>query len=323
LLDATNLPPATAFSVKSDKEPIAVTAVAMDAKAKTVTLLLEKPVLDGEGVVLTYQDPGKANDENAIQDQSGNDAASLKAVAVTNDTLDTTPPAFVSAAVNGTSLVLTYSDEGTLDAEHAPSADDFTVQVNGGLVEVNRVAVNAAAKTMTLKLAEPVLYQQAVTVSYRDPGNDAASLNEVVVSNETPDKAAPVFVSAVVNGSRLGMVYNDASTLDADHQPDVSAFSVKVDGEETAVTAVAVDAKSNTLNLTLATPVTYRQTVTVAYQDIGSGDDANAIQDQSGNDAASLKAKPVTNNTADTEAPVWAGANVTGAKLVITPICPQ
>jgi len=331
LLDATNPPLVAAFTVKVDKTAALVTDVFVDAKAKTVTLLLEKPVLYGQSVVLTYRDPGKANDESAIQDQSGNDAASLKAVAVTNDTLDTTPPAFVSAAVSGTSLVLTYSDEGTLNAEHAPSADDFKVEVNGGLVEVNRVAVNAGAKTITLKLAEPVLYQQAVTVSYRDPGkandenaiqdkagNDAASLTKVAVSNETPDKAAPVFVSAVVNGSRLGMVYNDASTLDADHQPDVSAFSVKVDGEETAVTAVAVDAKSNTLNLTLATPVTYRQTVTVAYQDTGSGDDANAIQDQSGNDAASLKAKPVTNNTADTQAPVWAGANVTGAKLVIT-----
>ncbi len=331
LLDATNLPSVTAFTVKVDKATVTATDVFVDAKAKTVTLLLEKPVLYGQSVVLTYRDPGRRNDANAIQDQSGNDAASLKAVAVTNDTLDTTPPAFVSAAVNGTSLVLAYSDEGTLDAEHAPSADDFTVQVNGGLVEVNRVAVNAGAKTMTLKLAEPVLYQQAVTVSYRDPGkandenaiqdkagNDAASLSEVAVSNETPDKAAPVFVSAEVNGSRLGMVYNDNSRLDAGNPPAASAFSVRAGGEEITVTDVAVDAKSNTLNLTLAASVTYGQTVTVAYQDTGSDDDANAIQDIAGNDAASLKAKPVTNNTADTEAPVWAGANVTGAKLVIT-----
>ncbi|WP_202815010.1 SwmB domain-containing protein, partial [Aureimonas ureilytica] len=76
-----------------------------------------------------------------------------------------------------------------------------------------------------------------------------------------------------------------------------TAFTVTSGGASVAVNAVAVDAAAKTVTLTLASPVVRGQAVTVAYADPTAGNDANAIQDAIGNDAASLQAVAVTNAT--------------------------
>ncbi|MCW8209682.1 hypothetical protein D8B24_22375, partial [Verminephrobacter aporrectodeae subsp. tuberculatae] len=79
--------------------------------------------------------------------------------------------------------------------------------------------------------------------------------------------------------------------------------------------------------LTLSTAVSHGQSVTVAYADPTTGNDANAIQDAAGNDAASFAATEVTNNTpapADTTPPqlITTGdttrPKVTGDQLVLS-----
>jgi len=52
----------------------------------------------------------------------------------------------------------------------------------------------------------------------------------------------------------------------------------------------------STVVLTLASAVGAGQSVTVAYADPTAGNDASAVQDSAGNDAASLSATAVTNN---------------------------
>ncbi|MCW8177965.1 SwmB domain-containing protein, partial [Verminephrobacter aporrectodeae] len=70
-----------------------------------------------------------------------------------------------------------------------------------------------------------------------------------------------------------------------------------VNGVANAVTNVSVEAQAKTVTLTLSTAVSHGQTVTVAYADPTTGNDANAIQDAAGNDVASFAATAVTNNT--------------------------
>ncbi|MGQ9368133.1 SwmB domain-containing protein [Azospirillum sp. ST 5-10] len=107
------------------------------------------------------------------------------------------PPAFVGATVVSRSLTMTYDQ--TLDANHPPSATDFVVVAGGTPMTVAGVAVDSAAKTVTLTLADPVQQGQAVTVAYADPtaddddhavqgasGVDAASLTATAVENRTP-----------------------------------------------------------------------------------------------------------------------------------------
>ncbi len=223
---------------------------------------------------------------------------------------DSDAPVWVSASVNGTSLVLTYTDANNLDSINVAAPAAFAV-VSGGVANtVTGVTVSGPAKTVTLTLATPAGFAEAVTVAYTDPtvgndanaiqdaaGNDAASIAATAVTNNTPDTTAPVLNTATVTGNQLVLTYTEASTLDAGHPPGIGDFAVTAGGTGNAVTGVTVDATAKTVTLTLTTAVASGQTVTVAYTDPTAGNDANAIQDAAGNDAASLTASPVTNNT--------------------------
>jgi len=318
-LEAANIPAASAFAVNgASSGSHTVSSVVVNAAAKTVTLTLAAPVTNGESVTVAYTDPTAGNDAKAIQDAAGNDAATLAATTVTNNTpvpADTTPPIFASAAVNGSSLVMTYTEATTLEAANITAASAFAVNgASSGSHTVSSVVVNAAAKTVTLTLAAPVTNGESVTVAYTDPtagndakaiqdaaGNDAATLAATTVTNNTPvpaDTTPPIFASAAVNGSSLVMTYTEATTLEAANITAASAFAVNgaSSGSHT-VSSVVVNAAAKTVTLTLAAPVTNGESVTVAYTDPTAGNDAKAIQDAAGNDAATLAATTVTNNT--------------------------
>ena len=75
------------------------------------------------------------------------------------------------------------------------------------------------------------------------------------------------------------------------------------------------------MELTLTTTVKNDEAVTVAYTDPSGSDDANAIQDSSGNDAISLSSTSVTNNsTVAGTAPTFSSAatNTAGTKVILT-----
>ena len=329
-LDATSMPLRDAFTIKvGTMVQGAPVACVVDSAAKTLTLTLASPIAFGQtGVTVSYTDPTGNNDLAAIQDLAGNDAGSLTNLAVTNTTPDA--PLYQSATVTGNILVMTYA--GDLDENNLPSLDAFTVKVdNTAQAAPTNIVVDSAARTVTLTLAAPVIHGQTVTVGYTDPSaandlnaiqdssfNDAASISNRVVVNQTLDVAAPVFADAVVteNGKFLVLTYDEA--LDAAHVPPASAFIVKVGGVAQATpTGLTVNASAKTVMLTLATPITFGQTgITVSYTDPTGGNDINAIQDATGNDAATVTDQPVTNNAADT--PILESATVQGNTLVLT-----
>ena len=111
------------------------------------------------------------------------------------------------------------------------------------------------------------------------------------------DTAAPVFISAAVNGRTLVLSYAESGTLDGVNIPAAQDFDVRVGAAANAVTAVSVDAVAKTVTLTLATAIVHGNVVTLTYNDPTSENDLGAIQDAAGNDAASLVAVTVTNNT--------------------------
>jgi uncharacterized repeat protein (TIGR02059 family) len=200
-LDTVNVATNTAFAVTAGGVPDAVTSVAVNAAAKTVVLTLATAVTNAQAVTVAYTDPTAVNDANAIQDAAGNDAATLAAMAVFNNTPvagDITAPVFSAAAVNGNQLVMTYTDANNLDAVNVATNTAFAVTAGGAPDAVTGVVVNAAAKTVALTLATPVTNGQAVTVAYTDPtavndanaiqdaaGNDAATLTATAVTNNT------------------------------------------------------------------------------------------------------------------------------------------
>ena len=112
---------------------------------------------------------------------------------------DTIPPELQRAAVNGTTLTLTYDE--ALDTGSMPAASAFSVMEGGlavGLAATTPVAISGM--TVTLNLAGAVEAGRTVEVSYTAPtanplqdidGNDAASFSRDVDANNTPASSLP------------------------------------------------------------------------------------------------------------------------------------
>ncbi len=101
---------------------------------------------------------------------------------------DNTAPALSTAAVNGTSLTLTY--DGALDGTSVPDTTDFEVEVNGTPVVISSAHISSA--TVTLTLASAVEYGQTVTLSYTagthplqdaTPNQSSDLLDQIVTNN--------------------------------------------------------------------------------------------------------------------------------------------
>ena len=110
----------------------------------------------------------------------------------------------------------------------------------------------------------------------------------------TPDTTGPTYSSSAVSsdGTQVVLTYNEA--LSATTAP-TSAFTVLDAGSAVAVSSAT--ASGSAVTLALGSTINIGRVVTVSYSDPTAGDDANAIQDLVGNDAASLTSQSVTNNS--------------------------
>ena len=114
-----------------------------------------------------------------------------------------------------------------------------------------------------------------------------------------PAHAGPSRVTS--GGDRLVLVFSEA--LDHATLPATDRYTVEADGSPIAVVAVDDPLSENErLGLALASPVYQGQTVTVRYADPSDADDARAVQDAAGNDAASFTSA-VRNDSDHTGAP--------------------
>ena len=105
---------------------------------------------------------------------------------------------------------------------------------------------------------------------------------------------SPTFSSAATSadGTKVILTYNEALSA---NKAAASTFNVRSGGVTNAVTGVAVNGA--TVELTLTNPIQRGQAVHAAYVDPTAGNDANAIQDISGTDSATLKTANVKNQS--------------------------
>ena len=146
--------------------------------------------------------------------------------------VDTRAPAWLSAAVNGTDLTLSYGE--ALDTSSRPGTGDFTVNVESVVRSVSGVAVGGRAVTLTL--APAVAEGEAVTVTYqpgtnpiRDPvGNAASGLGNASVANTT---AAPNTDPEIRNPGPFELTENQARVtwlraIDTDPGDEVTGYAI-------------------------------------------------------------------------------------------------
>ncbi|ABM57784.1 outer membrane protein [Verminephrobacter eiseniae EF01-2] len=138
---------------------------------------------------------------DGITDSRGNAASGLSAAR--SYIVDTAAFVINKATVEDKQLILRYSDETTLDPDQAHNApnDAFVVMVDGVRNDVAGVAVDAAAKTITLTLVNAVRGGQRVTVAYNDPstGNDQQAVQEAGTGSTSGKDAASFAAMPVVN----------------------------------------------------------------------------------------------------------------------------
>ena len=233
------LPHSAAFTVRVDGTTR--TSAGLGKMVKTVDLTLSSAVTAGQTVTVSY-DRSLAAPGSRIQDAAGNQALNLTNQAVTNITADTTPPTFVSAAVNGTELTITFNED--LDPASVPAPTFFFYQRDSEVttkVPVS-VAINGRIVTLTLSTANAVAHGQTVGLLYTKPvtnplqdlaGNAVAGFSTEAVTNNTP-APAPVTIESVTIAS--------APSFDTDNDgaPDTYGNGDKIAVEVTFSEAVTV-----------------------------------------------------------------------------------
>jgi uncharacterized repeat protein (TIGR02059 family) len=115
--------------------------------------------------------------------------------------------------------------------------------------------------------------------------------NTVTLTVDTKD---PGFLSAATStdGTKIILTYDEAlSTV----LPVSLAFTAKVDGTSNDIASIGI--AGSTVELIVESTIQKYQSVAIAYSDLTSLDDKNAIQDQVGNDAATLGTTSVTNSS--------------------------
>ena len=324
------------FVVRVGGSTRSVTGVAVSGS--TVVLTLSPVVQQNEEVTVAYTAPASNSSatNNAIQDSVGNDAVSFTALAVTNNsTTDTVSPTLVSTAVNAAgAAVLTFSE--TLGTT-GPSASAFTVTVDGATLTVTGVTIVGA--TVVIVTSPKIEAGKAATIVYNAPssssatsnsaiqdatGNDAAGATFTVTSANnasTYDPTPPTSTGSEVNdGGKLVITYSE--TL-ATPGPDASQFTVTIDGK--TATIVSVEIVDNKIVITTSPLIAGGETVTWAFTDATSGNDAKGIQDAAGNDVGSGTngSGSVTNGSkvsnVDPVPPTVSGSGVNeGGKVVIS-----
>ena len=217
----------------------------------TAALVFNYEVADGEedtgGVSI---EAGRiAPNRGTIEDEAEN-AAELDHEAVAAQAghkVDGVRPAFVSAAVDGSSLALTYGE--ALDGGSRPASGDFTVEVGGSGRSVSGISISGSVVTLTLNPAVEH-GDTGIRVSYSpgtDPiqdavGNEARGLSSQSVTNTTgAQNTAPEITSPSSFDVRENqLVVRRMAARDTDAGDEVTGWEI-VGGVDQSQFSIASD----------------------------------------------------------------------------------
>ena len=318
---------ASAFLVTVNNTPMTISSVSV--VGTSVLLYLASAVTSEQSVEVSYTAPQQVSDTTTLRDWLGNGVGNLSAQLAENITgQDLTAPTLQYAIVNGSSLVLTFSEALNSQAGFTPLPSAFAVRVSGSAVSVTQAVVSGS--TVTLSLATAVDYGAAVSLSYTDlsasndvavvqdlAGNDAASFSNINVLNNTPDSAAPTLLSATVTGNQLTLLFSETLNSNSGYLPALTNMTVNAAG--VAVGIVSGSLNGSTATLTLSNAVNADDYVTFNYSAPNNASNTQTFQDLSGNGLLSIANFSVSNLTGvDLTPPSFVSAEVNGNTLSLT-----
>ena len=319
-LQQSNLPPASAFTVTADGSAVTVSGIVADHLIDSNFIITLSPdITQGQTVVVTYTDPTSGDDALAIQDATGNDAATFttgmnSVPAVTNNSTVNAAPTVATVipdqtATAGTAFSYAFPDTTFSDADGDTLT--YTATKADGTALPTWLSFSASTFSGTPQAADVGTVSVKVTAS--DGSASVSDTFDIVVS-AAGDTTAPTLTSAIVPANGDLVQFRFSETLQQSNLPPASAFTVTADGSAVTVSGIAADHLTDSnFHITLSPDIRQGQTVVVTYTDPTSGDDANAIQDATGNDAATFttgmnSVPAVTNNSTVNAAPAFSAA---------------
>lgn len=328
-LNASALPAPSSFmvSVAQGGSTSSVAVSSLKLLGSVLELTLATTVADSSaGLRVNYVVPSSGN---RLQDWAGNPVPAFDRSV---STVDAVAPSMVSSRfTNDRTLELTF-DEPL--ASQGPNLDAWRLTANGGIV-LTPTTSTVAGRTLTLGFESGLPVSLAYTAPVTDPSTLNQALQDILGNDSssfsrTLDTTAPSLISAVTstNGLQVLLNYNDSllspNSTSTPVIPAVSANAFAVlNGNGDRISVSTANVSGNQVQLNLATALKPGDTVRVFYTAPTANISVNnaAVQDASGNDAASLGSgvvgQAVTNNTAMAVAQLQLGSQTNALDKVV------
>lgn len=284
--------------VSSGGNTRSVAVSSLNLSGSVLELTLAESISDVQaGLRVRYSPPSSGA---TLKDWAGNAVAAFERSVAT---VDAVAPTLVSSRFTAsTQLELTFDETlGSL----GPDKSAWSLSANGGTV-LKPTSSSVSGRTLTLNFDTAIQTGQAATLTYTAPANDPTTLNlalqdstgnDSATFSRAPDTTAPTLLTATTNTSGLQIILNyseallSASSSGTPVIPAVSTSAFKAfKGNGTEVTISGVNISGTQVQLSLASAILPNETVSVFYVAPTSNISVTnaAIQDSSGNDAASL-----------------------------------
>jgi uncharacterized repeat protein (TIGR02059 family) len=311
-LQAGSLPDASSLmvDVSSGGNTRSLPVSSLKLSNNGLELTLAESISDAQaGLRVRYTPPSSGA---TLKDWAGNAVAAFERSVAT---VDAVAPSLVSSRFTAnTQLELTFNEAlGSL----GPDKSVWSLSANGGAV-LKPTSSSISGTRLTLNFDTAVQTGQAATLSYTAPTDDPTVLNLALQDgagndsasfSSAPDTTTPTLLTATTssNGLQILLNYNEALlSPNSSGTPVIPALStsafraLKGNGAEVAISSVSISGTQVQLNL--ASALLPNETLGLFYVAPASNISVTnaAIQDSSGNDAASLgsgvNGQPVTNN---------------------------
>ena len=190
-----------------------------------------------------------------------------------------TSPASITVTLDsGAQVLLTHSaTDTTLSGTYTVAADQGSADLTVSSFALTSAPIDSAGNTMS-------------STTVPSGASNIAGSKAIVIDGVAPTKSSATVDSA---GNWITIVYSEAISATT---AATSSFSLTVAGLSASITSITISGSSVTLNL--GNRIGTGQSVTLTYTDPTTGDDASAIQDLIGNDAAGFISLTVTNSSA-------------------------
>ena len=302
---SSTTPSKGAFRLKANNKAIKVKSITLSPNDREAVLKIPSPVAHGDNVTLSYTDAQGNQKRKVIEDVDGNDLTTISDFNLTNNTRKSAINFEVDYAdADGKTINIYLTDRLS---SSIPNASLFRVIADSRKQQVSSVSTTQSEGIITLNLSKSINTKQDILISYRDlkgnqssgvaedtDGNDLATFMNLPAINDTSDddeiieNNPPSLEDAYLDRTELVLEFD--KTLQTG-KVSPSHFKLRAGKKRVRVTSALVPQDDDsTVIVTLKKPLAASaNSLSLTYKDLKGDQSSNIIQDDSGNDLASLR----------------------------------